>query len=51
MMGWDDQTRGLCSNNNFTYVLVIGEDDGSGGSDKKFMLRRQVYVLPGGGQR
>src|SRR6266567_326783 len=50
-MGWDDQTRGLRSGDKFTYSLEEGKDNGIGRSDKRSALKRQVHVLPGGGQR
>src|SRR6266566_2524009 len=37
-MGWDDQTRGLCSSDKFTYWLEEGQRRWDG------MIRQEVYV-------
>src|SRR6266567_2314443 len=38
MMGWDDQTRGLRSSDEFTYELEEGKDD----DDVDGMIRQEV---------
>src|SRR6266567_422857 len=50
-MRWDDQPKGLCSSDKFTYFLEEGKDVGMGRSAKRSVLKRQVHVRAGGGQR
>ena len=48
-MGWDDQTTGLQSINQFTYQLEMDKEDGmwDDQSDNRSAINQQVYILAG----